>query len=270
MFALQRDRRQRVARRLPASSSPSCSRYLEDELPARPPASRGSPALPGRPERARAVAARLLAAERDLGGASSGCRTRSPTSSTRRAPRSRALYRERFAPSRRARRSPSSRSASAAICAETDEEAERLAAERAHGDHAAAPGPADRRCRRSRRRSRSSTQPVPVGRSPAGRRVVVGIARDACAPGSRQVAAEYGADEVAGRDDHLRPRGAPPLLRADRRGLRSLIRSSVEAPAPAARGRCSRDHRGRGVVVVASDGEGEAGPVCRRAPGRSR
>ena len=82
-----------------------------------------------RPARAaRAVAARLVAAERDLGRASSGCPTRSPTSSTRRAPRSPTRYREQLRRRPSGSRRRGSTVAAWALCADTDEEAERLAA----------------------------------------------------------------------------------------------------------------------------------------------
>ena len=134
-----------------------------------------------------AVAARLVAAERDLGRPSSGCPTRSRTSSTPTARRSPRLPQR----ARRARR----RTAVAvwAICAETDEEAQRLASSSRMAISAAAPRAADR--------GAAAREGAAL---PRGLRVVVGpraprrsSARPSrCAPGIEEVAQAYGAEEV--------------------------------------------------------------------------
>ena len=138
-LALQRDRRHAAPDDFPEQLAELLG-LLEDTLPPDhpfAPATRSS--LPGPPGAARAVAARLLAAERDLGGrarpalrvrrlhqpAGRGDRRRlprraSPTPSGSRAPRV-TVVRDR------------------ASCAETDEEAERLASSEPDDVRAAAP-----------------------------------------------------------------------------------------------------------------------------------
>ena len=142
-FALQRDRRQACPRRLPPAA-----RRAAGLLRGRPP--RGPPLPPpatdaARPARAaRAVAARLLAAERDLGrGARPALRLRR-LHQPRRQPRSPRLYRERFAPVRDLQ-APRTAVAAWVLCAPTDEEAQFLATSSRMTLHAAAPRPADRR-----------------------------------------------------------------------------------------------------------------------------
>ena len=88
------------ARRLPAAARRAARPTSRTTCPRTIPSATSPQSLPGLPELPAAVAARLLAAERDLGRASSGCATRSPTSSTPAAPRSPSIYRERFAPVR--------------------------------------------------------------------------------------------------------------------------------------------------------------------------
>ncbi len=78
------------------------------------------------------------------GPASWGCRTRSRTSSTRRAPRSRADYRARFVDSERLAGAALVAVGVNVICAETDEEAAAAGGERPDGVLAAAPGAPDR------------------------------------------------------------------------------------------------------------------------------
>ena len=97
-FALQRDRRQPRAGRFSRAARGAAG------LPRRhdaggPPFARLA-ALPGRPERPDAVAARLVAAERRSGPPSSGCPMRSRTSSTRMGAEIAAQYRRDFTPSR--------------------------------------------------------------------------------------------------------------------------------------------------------------------------
>ena len=100
MLALQRDRRhapgddfiEQLVELLGAAGGPAAA-----QPPVRPPRRHAA-----RPARApRAVAARLLAAERALGRRSWGCRTRSPTSSTRKGAAIAADYRGRFVDSER-------------------------------------------------------------------------------------------------------------------------------------------------------------------------
>ena len=126
-FALQRDRRQASPDDFPDQLAELLA-YLEDDLPADHPFARLAETLPGRPEMPGAVAARLLAAERDLGRRSSGSRTRSPTSSTRAAARSR---RSTGSASPRAigaaRRRRCTAVAAWVLCADSDEEAQQLA-----------------------------------------------------------------------------------------------------------------------------------------------
>ena len=139
-----------VAGRLPRAAR-RAARVLRGRLPGRPPLRPARRRCPGAPGHARRLAARLVAAERDLGRrarpALLGRRLHQPASGAENA----RLYRERFAPSRRRAQ------------AEDDRRASRRSAPRptrrpsgsrraADGDHAAAPRAADRRCRRSRRR----------------------------------------------------------------------------------------------------------------------
>ena len=110
------------------SSSPSCSRTTTARFPA------DHPVRAARPHAARAAPQQpevwLLGssrAERDLGRRSSACPTRSPTSSTPRARRSRRSTASASTPSERLA-TPRVAVAVWAICADTDEEAERIAA----------------------------------------------------------------------------------------------------------------------------------------------
>ena len=139
MFALQRDRRQASPDDFPEQLAELLA-YLEDDFPAAI-RSRGSRRCPaGRSGRSSGCSARRRRA--GSGRRSSGCRTPSPTSSTRRAPRSRSSTASTS--SRRARRA--SRAVAVAVsafCAETDEEAQRLAASARMAFDAAAPGAAD-------------------------------------------------------------------------------------------------------------------------------
>ena len=75
------------ARRLPPAAR-RAARLPRRHAARRPSVRAARRALPGPPRAPGAVAARLLAAERDLGRRSSACPTRSPTSSTPAAPRS--------------------------------------------------------------------------------------------------------------------------------------------------------------------------------------
>ena len=214
MLALQRDRRQRRARRLPRAARRAAR-------PAGGPASRPGHPSRGSPRRcpagpsARALAARLLAAERDLGRASWACPTRSPTSSTPRARRSPPTTAAASStPSGWPRRS--SRSAWSRSAPRPTTEARAPGRLEPHDALAAPPGPAD---------------PDPAGgegarlpgdahaAAPAGAAAIVGAPATVRA-GLEAVAAEYGAEEVDDPHDHPRPRGPPALLRAHRRRVR--------------------------------------------------
>ena len=71
MFALQRDRRQMLPGRL-SRAARRAARLLRGRLPGRPPV-RAARGAAGRARQARRLAARLVAAERDLGRRSSAC-----------------------------------------------------------------------------------------------------------------------------------------------------------------------------------------------------
>ena len=234
------------ARRLPRSSSPSCSAYLEDRLPARPPvraARRRCPACPRRPSRGCSAPRRRARS----GPPSSACPTRSPTSSTRtgaadRRPLPRALRRRRA-------RSPAPRVAVGvwAICADTDEEAQRLAASARMAfallrRGRLIPVPPVEKALRFLESEGQALDATPPGRRARGRH-----AGDRRAPGSSEVAAEYGAEEVIvvtiTHDHEARRRsyeliaeafelaGAPrPPSRSPPSGYRQGV---ADAPAPA-------------------------------------
>ena len=191
------------------------ARLPRGRLPGRPPA-RAARAPAGRarsaPER---LAARLVAAERDLGGRARAAllvrRLHQPRRRRERAPLPRAVPAV-AAPGG----SPRSSVAVAAICAETDEEAARLAASARMAFTLLRRGRLCR-CPRSRRRSRSSTEPrrAPTraaGGSSSGRRAPFAPVSSRCA--------ELRRGRGDGRDDHVRPRGATPLVRAARGGVR--------------------------------------------------
>ena len=186
--------------------------------------SRRLAACPGGPS-ARAVAAGLLDAERALGRPSSACPTRSPTSSTRRAPHRRA-YRERFA----ARERLAAPRLAVAVWAIV----------RRHRGGGPAAGGEQPDGLPLLRRGRLIPVPPPEkalrflaseGRPRAPRRRP---ARDLGTPatvraGPRDAGAEYGAEEVDRGHDHPRPRGPPALLRAARRGVRPRGRGAGAA-----------------------------------------
>ena len=179
------------ARRLPPAAR-RAARLPRRQAARRPPVRPAGGALPGRPERPELVAARLLAAERDLGRrARPAVRVRRLHQPERR--------RDRRALPRALRRPSGSRPrvsvAVWAICAETDEEAERLASSGRmafsllrQGRLIPVPPPEKalrfleraRPARHGERRAaaRSSARPRP------------------CARGSRRSRAEYGAEEV--------------------------------------------------------------------------
>ena len=189
-------------------------------MPGRPPvrAAREDAARP--PRDPGALAARLLAAERDLGG------------------RDRPLLRvRRLHQSRRARRSPPTTASATrpstadraprtavavwAICAETDEQAQYLASSSRmsmrllrQGQLIPVPPP-----EKALEYLRAIGQPTDHGFTD-GRRGIIGspeTVRAEAVRGRRRLR-RRGGDR---RDDHLRPRGAQALLRADRRGGRA-------------------------------------------------
>ena len=165
--------------------------YLEDRFPDDHPLKRLT-ALPGPARGARAVAARLLAAERDLGRRPRHALRVRRLHQLRRRRRHRALYRERFADSERL---PTPRAAVAvwAIAADTEEEAQRLAY-------------SSRMAMAMLRRGRLIPVP-PVEKAerflkgeglldkPVGRRLVLGTP-DRVRAELEQVAADYHAEEV--------------------------------------------------------------------------
>ena len=212
MFALQRDRRQlrpttsRAARRAARATSRTTSRPTTR--------SRGSRRCPGAPGQPDVWLLGSSPAKRDLGRASSACRTRSPISSTPKAPRSRASTAS--ASSRRERREqPELAVCVSAICADTDEEAQRLASSQRMAITLLRRGRLDRRSP-GRDGARASSRRKATAAAAAGRRVVVGTPETvrAGARGGRRRVRRRRADA---RDDHVRPRRAAPLVRADRR-----------------------------------------------------
>ena len=220
-FALQRDRRQAAPDDFPQQLAELLA-YLDDDAARRPPVPRGSPAsCPGRPSaRSRGCSARRRRAR--SGPRSSASPTRSPTSSTPAARQIAAPYRERFTPSERLA-APRVAVGAWVICADTDEEAQRLASSSRmtltllrRGRLIPVP-PVEKalrflepRAAAGRRRARAAA----IVGSP-GRRVRGG------ARGARRGLRRRGGDR---RDDHPRPRGAPALLRAARRGVRANVR----------------------------------------------
>ena len=191
-FALQRDRRQAAPDDFPTQLAELLG-LLENRLPARPPL----PATrrPSRtPARARALAAGLLAAERDLG------RRAGPALRLRR------LHQPHRRADRRAVPRPSSSRPAAppaprvaigvwAICAETDEEAQRLAASARMAMRCCAAGARSPSRRPTRRVRFLESEGQALDATPPGRRTVVGSPADG-GRGLREVAESYGADEV--------------------------------------------------------------------------
>ena len=250
-FALQRDRRQAAPDDFPQQLAELLA-YFDDSLPADHPFARLAGVLPGRPELPVAVAARLLAAERDLGRRARRCRTRSPTSSTPRGPRSPSSTASGSSPPSD---SPAPRTAVAVwvLCAPTDEEAEFLAT-------------SSRMSFTLLRRNELIPVPPPEkaveflereGKQPVGR-----PARPPRASSARPRRSAPGIEEAGGRvrrrggdrgHDHLRPPGAPALLRAAGRGLRPRAAARLRAQlsrrrADEARRRSSRRRRRAGEI----------------------
>ena len=239
------------------SSSPSCSRYLRRR--ASPPTirSRGSAA---RCPAARSAASCGCSAPRRRarsGPRSSACPTRSPTSSTPRARRSpRSTARASSPPSgsrRRASRSPCGRSAPTPTrrrsgCAASGRMTFTLLRQ---GRLIPVPPP-EKALRFLEQHGRRPEQPRPPRRRSARPRPVrAGLEEVALALRRR------GGDR---RHDHLRPRGAPALLRADRRGVRD------HAPQPR-RGACRLSRAARGLPGGPARLDGVRGARALRARG---
>ena len=216
-FALQRDRRQAAPDDFPTQLAELLG-LLEDRLPGDHPFARLSD-LPGPPARARALAAGLLAAERRSGPRSSACPTPSPTSSTRPAPRSPPATGRSSVDTGRLE-APRVAVGVSAICAETDEEAQLIAASARMAFAMLRRG--DRSPCRRRRRPCASSSP----RARRWRRRRPGAARSSARRrpwprglrrGRRGVRRRRADRRRPSRHDHARP---PALVRADRRGLR--------------------------------------------------
>ena len=187
-FALQRDRRQASPDDFPQQLAELLA-YLEDDFPADHPFARLA-ALPGRPRRrSRGCSAPRRRAR--SGPASSASPTRSRTSSTATARRSPPATGSEFEPGRRL---PAPRTAVAvwALCAEDDEEAERLTASQPDGLRHARARAADPRA------ARREGAALPGGGGRRRRAAPAHVAGDArgVRAGLEAVAEEYGAEEV--------------------------------------------------------------------------
>jgi len=205
-FALQRDRRVQAADDFPRAAR-RADRLPRRELP------RGPSARPARPRR-------FPASPRSR--PSSGCSARRPQSaiwagrarsplllrrlhSTRRAPRSLPLYRERFTPVARARRSRGSRSPSRRSAPRRTPRPRAPRRELAHGDRPAA----QRTARAPSSAGREGARvPLVGGRLPqievsGARRFVVGSPRARSQGGSRTSRPSTARRGGRGRDDHL-------------------------------------------------------------------
>jgi luciferase family oxidoreductase group 1 len=194
MFALQRDRRQAAPDDFPQQLAELLG-YLKDDLPAEHPFRRLASMLPGRPELPEtwllgsSPQSALWAAELGLPYAFADFINRDGAEIA-------ALYRERFSASDGGAGAPRVAVAAWAICAETEEEAQLLAA-------------SSRMTLRLLRQGRLIPVPPPEkalrflekeGAGPsdsrgAGRRGVIGDP-DAVRAGLEQLAADYGAEEV--------------------------------------------------------------------------
>ena len=194
------------------------------------------------------------------GPASSGCATRSPTSSTRTAPRSHKLYRERFEPGRDLQ-APRTAVAAWVLCAPTDEEAQELASSsrmtftllrRGQLIAGAAAGEGARVSRRARANRPPSDAP--------GRRAIIG------SPEKVRAALEDARGRLRRRrgdrrHDHLRPRGP-------RRRSYELLAEVMDLE-PRAPRRPRPDHRRGDVARAAVIGSGPRA-VRRRTACRAR
>ena len=194
------------------------------------------------------MAARLLAAERDLGRAARPPLRVRRLHQPRRRARSRPTTSARFDPGVRLA-APRTAVATWALAADTEEEAWRADRLEPHGDGDAAPRPADRRSRRSSRRCASSS-PRARRSSAARRRITAGHAR-AGPRRARDDRAAVRRRRGDRRHDHVRPRRAAALLRAAGRGVRARAAALPRRPsrrrarAPRRRRRSSRAPRRR-------------------------
>jgi luciferase family oxidoreductase group 1 len=222
-FALQRDRRQAAPDDFPQQLVELLG-YLDDTLPADHPFARLAKTLPGRPERPEPW---LLGSSQDsaLWAAELGLPYAFADFINPRGAEIAALYRERFAEHEHAGAHPRTAVAVWVICAEDDEQAQRLAASGRmtftllrRGQLIAVPPP-EQALRFLELDDRS-------GQPRSERRAVVARDGARAAAGGRCELPRGRGDR---REHHLRARGSPALLRAARRDLRALS---------AARGSC--------------------------------
>ena len=214
-YALQRDRRDAAPDDFPQQLAELLA-YFEDTLPDDHPFKRLACDAARPAGAARRVAARLLARRARSGPRSSASRTRSPTSSTARAARSRRCTASASPPPANGKR-PRTAVAAWVLCADSDEEAQHLAASSRMTftllrRGRLIPVPPPEKAIEFLRAEGKPSDGDPLG-SPRDRRLAGdGSQRDRSA--GRRVR-RRGADR---RHDHLRPRRAPALLRAARRG----------------------------------------------------
>ena len=226
MLALQRDRRQRSPDDFPEQLTELLA-LLEDRMPPDHPFARHARTLPGRPERPEpwllgsSPQSAIWAGELGLpyaiadfinpGGAALA-----------------ADYRSRFLDSERLP-APRVIACTIAICAETDEEAERIASSGRMMFSLLRMGrlipipPPEKALAYLETRERAR----PPGRPPRDRGIAGHGPRGA--RGGRRRVRDRGADAP---DDHLRPRGPQALLRADRRGTAAVSLFRRREPTP--------------------------------------
>jgi luciferase family oxidoreductase group 1 len=202
-FALQRDRRQLAPDDFPAQLAELLG-YLEDRIPEDHPFARLSAHLPGRPERPEpwllgsSSQSALWAAELGLPYAFADFINSNGAEAAR-------LYRERFAEHEHTDRRPQTAVAVWTICAASEEEARPLAASGRmaftllrRGELIALPPPEEALAwlaKEEERRASGETPRTPGAPPTARRRTVVG-APETVARELREVADEYGAQEV--------------------------------------------------------------------------
>ena len=226
IFALQRDRRQRAARRLPRAAR-RAARLLRGRLPARPPvraARAAARARPGTPTvwlLGSSPQSAIWAAE--LGLPYAFADFINPGGGASRAALPRALQAGASGWS-----AAQLSVAVCGVCAETDEEAERLASSGAWRSRSLRRGQFGR-CRRREKALRflASASAATV----AGRRGVVG-SPETVRPRARADRGRLRRRRGDRGHDHPRPRRPAPLLRADRRGVRARRRRGRDGPPP--------------------------------------
>ncbi len=214
MYALQRDRRQAAPDDFPQQLAELLG-VLRGRAARGPPVPRGSRrCFPGSPS-CRTCGCSAPRCRARSGRRSSGCRTRSPTSSTRVARTIARVYRERFAAERGAGE-PRTAVAAWVLCAPTDEEAQELAASSRmtlallrRGQLIPVP-PRDEGARVPRVGGAGRSGPLP------GRRGIIG-SPEVVRAGLESLASRVRRRRGDRRHDHARPRRAPALVRADRR-----------------------------------------------------